>query len=210
MPAKLTPQNLSETIPPWCKAVHAYAREKGWWKEGIAERNVPQMILLIRSELIEAHEEHRKPDLKLTDIYYGEGEHPKPEGFPIEVADAAIRIFDLAEALVSITPTSEAATVISKASHAAQILVGADVADNVGEALDDLIMAISKARKTSEEALCYAGESASRVTLVGSLIEIVGELFALARSYDIDLGHAIALKHEYNLTRPFRHGNKKA
>ena len=54
-------------------------------------------LLLIISEVIEAFEEYRdnKP---FTQIYYRDEEPEKPEGFPIEIADAIIRLLDLAAA----------------------------------------------------------------------------------------------------------------
>lgn len=42
------------------------------------------------------------------------------------------------------------------------------------------------------------------------LADIVIRAFDTARTLNINIGRAIALKHEYNTTRPFRHGNKAA
>jgi NTP pyrophosphatase (non-canonical NTP hydrolase) len=75
---------------------HYLAKEKGFWPEG-EQRNVPEMLALIHSEISEALEEHRK-GVDPTDVYYRE-EDNKPEGFGVELADAVIRILDLAEGL---------------------------------------------------------------------------------------------------------------
>lgn len=71
--------------------VHLTAKEHGWW-EGKSIEVVPEKLALIHSEISEALEEYRKsPDFG---VYYHDG---KPEGFGIELADAIIRIMDLAE-----------------------------------------------------------------------------------------------------------------
>lgn len=41
------------------------------------------------------------------------------------------------------------------------------------------------------------------------LADIVIRVLDLAEYYGIDMGEAIAQKHAYNLTRPYKHGGKK-
>lgn len=69
--------------------------EKGWYKKrkdgSLKARNIPEMLALIHSEVSEALEEYRKGRMG---VYYNAGSG-KPEGFPIEMADALIRIGDL-------------------------------------------------------------------------------------------------------------------
>ena len=67
---------------------HGSAAAAGWWDN---ERNVGEMLCLIHSEISEAMEAHRRSavDDKLTN-------HP---GIAVELADALIRIFDLAGGL---------------------------------------------------------------------------------------------------------------
>lgn len=73
---------------------HASNVEAGWWtdletKESIiATRNRPEMLCLIGSELIEAYVDGMAPD----------GHLPEFPAFNVEVADAIIRILDLAGA----------------------------------------------------------------------------------------------------------------
>tara|TARA_B100001996_G_C18652295_1_gene589867 strand:- start:43 stop:366 length:324 start_codon:yes stop_codon:yes gene_type:complete len=66
---------------------HNIAINKGWWDK---EREIPELIALIHSELSEALEEYRVREN--LDIRY---ENEKPEGFVVELADVLIRIFDL-------------------------------------------------------------------------------------------------------------------
>ena len=67
---------------------HKLSTEKGWHQ---VERSVPELLCLIHSEVSEALEEYRNGS-KPNEVYYING---KPEGIPIELADAVIRIADL-------------------------------------------------------------------------------------------------------------------
>lgn len=66
--------------------IHEMAVEKGWWSQ---PREVPEILMLVVSELAEALEEWRVG--KEAIYYLGD----KPEGFEIEIADAFIRLLDL-------------------------------------------------------------------------------------------------------------------
>lgn len=65
-------------------------RKKGF--KPITRRNADQKLLLVVGELVEAQEELRD-GRRIDEIYEGEG--GKPEGFPVEVVDALIRILDI-------------------------------------------------------------------------------------------------------------------
>lgn len=67
------------------------SRDKGFWK---AKKSFGDRIALIHSELSEALEEHRE-GRGMTEVYANTDEPNKPEGIPIELADAVIRIADL-------------------------------------------------------------------------------------------------------------------
>lgn len=73
---------MSRTLTDWIRVCHPAAREKGFWDK---ERNVGEMLMLIVSELGEAVEAHRKGNFGLG----------QKDTFEDELADTAIRLFDL-------------------------------------------------------------------------------------------------------------------
>jgi hypothetical protein len=81
-------------IKDFAREVHQNAVDKGFYDNEVL--NVDQKLLLSVGELIEAQEEVRSGH-EVTEVYYREKDG-KPEGFGMELADAVIRIFDLAEA----------------------------------------------------------------------------------------------------------------
>ena len=71
---------------------HGQARAAGWWTDletGLDKpRNIGEALMLVTTELAEALEGHRK---SLHDPHL-----PKRDNYTVEVADALIRLFDLA------------------------------------------------------------------------------------------------------------------
>lgn len=78
-----------ETLMDYC---HGQARAAGWWTDletgKDKERNIGEALMLATSELSEALEGHRK---SLHDPHL-----PARDNYTVEIADALIRLFDLA------------------------------------------------------------------------------------------------------------------
>ena len=101
-----TPAAFEATLNEYVGAAHENAVDKGWWDghpvscEGLRPRRemTPDQVLaklmLIVTEVAEAAEDVRNGDMDAIQV---EGE--KPAGFPTELADIVIRVFDLAGAL---------------------------------------------------------------------------------------------------------------
>jgi NTP pyrophosphatase (non-canonical NTP hydrolase) len=69
--------------------IHSNAVDHGWWDK---ERNIPECLCLIHSEVSEALEDYRSDKMETT----YRASDSKPEGFPSELADIVIRVMDLA------------------------------------------------------------------------------------------------------------------
>lgn len=73
------------------KRIHSDNERNGWHDDW----NVAEKLMMVVTECAEAVDEirhHHESD----EVYYNVGS-PKPEGFPVEIADAIIRLLDIAE-----------------------------------------------------------------------------------------------------------------
>lgn len=70
---------------------HDCSKSKGWWEQ---ERNFPEQLALMHSEISEALEEYRTWGMSSEMRIYRTEHSPKPEGIAVELADAIIRICD--------------------------------------------------------------------------------------------------------------------
>jgi hypothetical protein len=204
-------------------AVHANAVAKGWWPDG--GRNFGEMMMLIVTELAEAMEEARRPgfDPKLVWMSRGFGSvspiepydpesGAKPEGFGIELADVAIRAFDVAGAQkmdLHHALTEHSANLVPgviKGQTTADLLAASratsdPVSDNTGDQLLRVTGAIVRTRNIWE---------VNHANLPGAMLAILGETLLVADKHGINLDDAIRIKMRYNSTRSVRHGGKLA
>lgn len=180
--------------------VHQNAVEHGWWEE---ERSFGEIVALCHSELSEALEEFRAK----RPMVYCEGmgvnaaclddkcggleclncfNDRKPEGIAVELADCAIRImdwfgkegFDFEEEF--------------RKSHKDGIV---DMDGSFGEIITELHSTLTYAYETDNVrafymALCVTG------------------IMKWAEKNDVDMEGILRVKHEYNKSRPYRHGGK--
>lgn len=195
----------------FAKEVHANAVAHGWWE---TERDPAEIIALIHSEWSEALEEYRagRPMLwhecmdegqapedrpvvceQCTDCYYygKKCEHSgkKPEGIAVELIDGCIRILDFAahekvslkfEAIEPLQPTLPKLI--------------ADLHYYTSKALDDV---------------GRSGKIISHTHIPEWLGSAVYEVFRYIYAHRLEAGKIMFEKHEYNKTRPYRHGGKK-
>lgn len=185
--------------------VHKTARDKGWWPEDVngkvvfADGDLEDKLVLIVSEACEAFEEYRVPTVELTKTYsivpVPLAEDPsgktvrveyiagtKPEGFPIEMADAYIRVLDLMVA----TDNMPQPLILAN--------TGRDPWKKPGKHIFKLFGYVVKA----------PGD------LAGQLTHILGCVELCCHDLGVDLKAAIELKALYNESRPTRHGGKRA
>ena len=167
--------------------VHQNAVAKGWWDSG--DRPWREVRILIVSEVAEALEEYRagrmsvwhaepRPDSRASFV--------KPEGFPIELADAAIRLLDYAGRCGFEWDEDDVTYIIDGNAEG--------VPEGIPDQLDRL----------AEHLYCNDHEQ------FGTIWQALSSCFDVALRNGIDLLAAIELKHAYNVTRPYRHGGKRA
>ncbi len=97
---------MSKSINEWAREVHELAQSKGWHERPMRDADgnvnvdaVAAKLMLAVSELSEALEDLRIRPNELGIRIDHAGGGGRPEGFVVELADAVIRILDLAEAL---------------------------------------------------------------------------------------------------------------
>jgi len=196
-------------------------------------------LALIVSELSEAIEEARKPSFDPLEVYYikqsdeiapagtkeifrvpwpkfegklifdvrgldafGADFRRKPEGFGVELADSVIRVLDLCGAMgIDIdqwrpTPIEKRMEEVMTAS-----LHGAGSAEGVLAAIMCVIVEVASAARC---AIRFPSG------IEQSLVDVIDLVRFVAREMEISLDELIELKHDFNKSRPYRHGNKGA
>lgn len=174
------------------KRSHELSISKGWW-EGIERGNVDSIlakIALIHSELSEAWAEARA---SVEGRWY-RLDGAKPNGFVVELADAAIRACDLIGWLGGCDGVEADRKIVAYGE--------------VVEDLEDIRYSLDRATE-----FFRVGESDNARLMLVVVIRAIEELASNQRyEYELDPGieTAIELKHAYNMTRTRRHGGKLA
>jgi hypothetical protein len=187
------------------KAIHQNAIEHGWWQE---ERDISDLTVLLHSELSEALEEYRAGH-EFHTIYYSGKEKlppicgytrtitytsdqqsvltPKPEGVVVELADYVIRLLDIAGQYdVDIDKFDEAFS------------TGLSIWPTFTIFIDYL-----------HEDVVHLLESPAVEDAAWKIARTLRSITAYCTAQGVELLPIVLLKHEYNKTRPFKHGGKK-
>ncbi len=174
--------NFDQLIP----VAHELAVSKGWWTDGLSARPLSEVIANFHSEVSEAWEEYRAGRIDMwhslpTKPSLSPLPPPKPEGFWIEIADLLIRIAD--------------------AEGAARALGKTKIGERFyfGEAERSLL--------PDESYASFIRQLHAEIVNEGSPV-MWCETFA--NRHHVDLYDCVRVKMHYNLTRPYRHGGKKA
>lgn len=164
---------------------HAIAVEKGWWEEGLEDRDSEAVFANFHAEVSEAWEEYRNGRME---VWHAEGSE-KPEGFWVEIADMLIRLADW-----------------DKACELTDRCTSDVWADDGGRIQCDLLLSERKKRGN----LYSTFVNMLHEDLLGVGCNPVKTCEHVAEMEGIDLYDVVRRKLTYNLARPYRHGGKKA
>lgn len=200
------------------KEVHQNAVDHGWWD---SERTVSELVALIHSEWSEALEEYRanRPMIwyrcghiaadKICDYGYGNGGcdlyctddcerlRGKPEGIAVELIDGCIRILDFVGSFEAD---------LTDADFEKQV-------DDFENRICDVPLPrlISTAHlKTSQAFALFLGMYTEPEPEEGltTLIALCFAICGWVKHQGLDPIELLREKHEYNKTRPYKHGGK--
>lgn len=186
-------------ITEWAKEIHENAVKHGWWE---TQRSTGEVIALIHSELSEALEEARdnRPMMYVlgpngeeicTPCYFN---GRKPEGIAVELADAVIRVLDMAEHVgMPLRDYNAARQEVESVRDVAPKIFG-----DFGTSIAFLHSIVSDLLRASIE-----GDANDTISAALGIIAYIEEYLVYR---GLDLWQVIELKHNYNKGRPYKHG----
>lgn len=197
------------------KMVHENAVEHGWWED---EREAPEVLALIHSEWSEALEEARagRPlvwymcsacedegpcvvDANAATACGFDRAGKKPEGVAVELIDGCIRILDYIGKLGVIVPGSEESDVVIEKLYTEKPFDDVESWEKLPVLVAHLHFHTSAVMKIKEEF------SAGRVVQMLLTLSIA---MSWVKKQGLDPLAILLEKHEYNKTRPYKHGKR--
>ena len=184
--------------------IHKNAVEHGWWDE---PRTFGDVIALCHSELSEALEAYLNGETMVW-----KGEAGKPEGVAVELADCIIRILDWAG--------HEDVDMIGIANQERNFLylIRKTMSDewwnkpvNFIEVVIFCHTCLSHSLESyrAGEPMCFVDDENDALQGVAiGMAHCIIRIQNWAKHNDVDIWKIVRLKHEYNKSRPYRHGGK--
>jgi len=191
----------------YIKEVHNIAKSKGWWEKPI---KIEDLILLSNCELCEAVEELRK-DHSPNHVYYSGKMEPdgtvtnnKPEGFPIEISDMMIRVFDYLGYICEIKGAYNWNEIYF---YSFDEIIENNFEETFKKVLD-IYTLDERYHGDINQKLYYLGKELFKVEKYQDLIKVIILILNLDYRFTLDLEGAMKIKIEFNRTRPYRHGKR--